>query len=112
MIEYINLFDTSFIIVSTYYICSTVFYFLMWFFKRPLDKFIHKHSLQLALQLYYWIGFGFMYLHYYFVYNNIREHGVAILYVIQIISTVFYLIYIITPVVKNLRNKIPDMRGY
>ena len=111
MLEYINLFDTSFVIVSTYYIFSTVFYFLMWFFKRPLDNFIHKNSLQFALQLFYWVGFGFMYLHYYFVLHNIRENDIFVLYMLQIISTVIYVVYLMSIVLSKLRNKIPDMRN-
>ncbi|YP_010843273.1 membrane protein [Klebsiella phage K64-1] len=111
MMEYINLFDTSFIIVSTYYICSTIFYFLMWFFKRKLDNFIKQYSLQLVLQLYYWIGFGLMYLHYYFVLYNIRENNTFMLYMLQIIGTAIYVGYLMSIVLSKLRNKIPDMRN-
>ena len=83
----------------------------MWFFKRKLDNFIKQYSLQLALQLYYWIGFGFMYLHYYFVLHNIRENDIFVLYMLQIISTVIYVVYLMSIVLSKLRNKIPDMRN-
>lgn len=83
----------------------------MWFFKRKLDTFIKQYSLQLVLQLYYWIGFGLMYLHYYFVLYNIRENNTFMLYMLQIIGTTIYVGYLMSIVLSKLRNKIPDMRN-
>lgn len=109
--RYMSFFDPYFTYVTIYYIISTAWYFVLWFFKRPLADFIDEYSLNLKLQSCYWAGFGLMYMHYGFLYTNTFVRHEGILYVLQGIVTVIYIVLVFFPVVYKLRDMIPEHRS-
>lgn len=109
-LNYIALFDTVFSIVTIYYISSTVFYFLMWFFKRRISIFIEEHSLQFKLQVCYWCSSLFMFIYYACLLNDIPQRGTWFVFTVQYLSYIGYIVAVFYPLVTKLRSKIPDMR--
>lgn len=112
MIErYIESMDTFMVWITMYYLVSTGFYFLMWFFKRPISSTIESLGLQWKLQLCYWCGFALNHIHYLFVYNNMPDRNYQILYGFNAIGAVAYFILVLLPLIHYLRDRIPDQRG-
>lgn len=109
--QYMSFFDPYFTYVTVYYIISTAWYAVLWFFKRPLYDFISEQSLNVKLQACYWSGFGLMYIHYGFLYTNTFVRNEGILYVLQGIMTIVYVIMIFFPAICKLRDSIPDHRS-
>lgn len=110
IIGYTSLFHMHFTIITLYYLFSTVFYFLMWFFKRKISVFIEENYLQLKLQLCYWFGFGFTYLYYGMLYTESYQRNTWIIFACQVIACIVYVGMLLYPVLTKLRSKIPDMR--
>lgn len=113
MVErYIECMDNFMVWVTLYYIINTGFYFLMWFFKRPISEVIEDLGLQWKLQLCYWCGFAMNHIHYAFVYNNVPDREYQILYVFNVLGLLGYAILVFLPLISMIRDRIPEHRGH
>ncbi|EFJ0711888.1 hypothetical protein HI146_RS28445 [Escherichia coli] len=97
--------------VSTmYYIISAGFYFLMWFFKRPISVFIADNMLQLKLHAWFGLAMIMPIIHYSMISRGFRSNGEPIVLVFYWGSTIAYVSLLLFPVVHKLRAKVPDAR--
>ena len=97
--------------VSTmYYIISAGFYFLMWFFKRPISVFIADNMLQLKLHVWFLASMMMPTIHYSLISRGFRSDGEPVVLVFYWVSTIVYIGLFLLPVVHKLRSKVPDAR--
>ncbi|USL83897.1 hypothetical protein A4_230 [Escherichia phage A4] len=97
--------------VSTiYYIISAGFYFLMWFFKRPISEFIDNHMMSFKLHCWFWSSSVMPFIHYGIISTGKRSNGEIISLGFYWISTIVYIGVLLYPFVVKLRNSIPDHR--
>lgn len=95
---------------TLYYIVSAVFYFLMWFFKRPISLFIADHSLQLKLHCWFASATFMPLIHYSLISHGLRSNGEPFVFVFYWVSTIVYVGLLLVPLVYTLRSKVPDVR--
>lgn len=93
-----------------YYIISTGFYFLMWFFKRPISVYIADNMLQLKLQAWFYMAMFMPIIHYSMISLGLRSNGEPIVLVFYWASTLVYVGLLLYPIVHILRAKVPDAR--
>lgn len=93
-----------------YYIISTGFYFLMWFFKRPISVYIANNMLQLKLHAWFFMAMFMPIIHYSMISIGLRSNGEPIVLVFYWGSTIVYFGLLLFPIIHKLRAKVPDAR--
>lgn len=93
-----------------YYIISTGFYFLMWFFKRPISVYIANNMLQLKLHAWFFMAMFMPIIHYSMISIGLRSNGEPIVLVFYWGSTIIYFGLLLFPIIHKLRAKVPDAR--
>lgn len=97
--------------VSTlYYISSAGFYFLMWFFKRPISVFIADNLLSMKLHIWYCSSMLMPFIHYSIIARGFRSNGEPVVYVFYWGATIVYVGMLLYPAITKLRSKVPDAR--
>ncbi|UTS53566.1 hypothetical protein UES1_198 [Escherichia phage UE-S1] len=111
MMEYfIDLLPWYMKVSTLYYIISAGFYFLMWFFKRPISVFISDNLLQLKLHAWFGMSMIMPIIHYSMISNGFRSSGEPVVIVFYWGSTIVYVGFLLFPIIHKLRAKVPDAR--
>lgn len=109
---FLSLLPMHILIATGYYVFFAVFFFLMWFFKRPISVVIDRNYWPPMLHAWYWFSCFMSMVHYALISTGQRSNGEGICTVFFILGTAVYIFLLVTPLIQKLRSKIPDVRGH